>query len=74
MSVLAAVVLLGTVIVLAVAASAVLGRRPPAARRRRRSYARIQRIKQIAAEDVAAVRGESTVAGASSPFGYSGGL
>jgi hypothetical protein len=63
MSVLAAMVFLSTTMGLVVLGAALLGRRPPRAPRRGRNYERIQRMKQIAAEDVAAVRGVPVMAG-----------
>ena len=61
MNVLETMVLLATMLVLAMAGAALLSQRPA---RRERVRARIQMIKQIAAEDVAAVRGEPVAAGA----------
>jgi hypothetical protein len=67
MSVLAAMVFLSTTMGLVVIGAAVLGRRPPRAPRRGRNYERIQRMKQSAAEDVAAVRGVPVIAGPPAP-------
>jgi hypothetical protein len=61
MNVLEAMILLATMLVLAMAGATLLSQRPA---RRGRVEARIQMIKQFAAEDVAAVRGEPVAAGA----------
>ena len=63
MNALAAMVLVAILIALAVAGTLVLGRRPPRPARRGRSRARIQQIKRTAAEDVAAIRGETAIRG-----------
>lgn len=67
MNVLEAMVLLATMLVLGIAGAALLSQRPA---RRGRAEARIQMIKQIAAEDVAAVRGEPVAASAPGSRGH----
>jgi hypothetical protein len=67
-------VFLSTTVGLVVMGAAMLGRRLPRAPRRGRNHERIQRMKQIAAEDVAAVRGVPVMASPPAPGRHLGAL